>query len=405
MALPDSAPALASVVELIDAFAAGAYVLFGIIHANLWMRRRERVPNLWLALAAGSALVVNLTGLVMRRAGGGPPWMTALNFFGVGAATVCLAELSAALERRRAGPVARGLEAVVLVLAPATGGLQVQSLFALTLVGCGSLLLLALLRALRAAYAGQPGAGTVARGFVVLAACLIFDVLGELQVLPHLPGLAPAGFIVLFLASAKALADRQDEERRELDDLRHDLERRVDERTVALQEVNERLAVASRTAALTGLPNRRGFVEVCATEVERFRRTGRPFSIVLADVDHFKSINDRFGHAAGDEALCVVANAVRASLRAQDRVARWGGEEFILLLPDTPASGALHAAESARQQVAASAVEIAGESRRLTMSLGVAEHRGDRSLDATIAAADRALYRAKEAGRDRVVAE
>lgn len=178
----------------------------------------------------------------------------------------------------------------------------------------------------------------------------------------------------------------------------------MEERTLALQEANARLAVASRTDALTGLPNRRGFVEASEAGSSSDCCSGRPFTIVLADVDHFKAVNDRFGHATGDEALRAVASAIRANLRAQDVVARWGGEEFILLLPETAEAGGVRAAEFVREQVAASRIALADESLQMTLSLGVSEHRAERTLDATLAAADRALYRAKESGRNRVLA-
>lgn len=391
--------------ELFDAFAAGVYLLFGLVHADLWWRRRERRGHLWLAGACGFALLVDLTGMASRHVVPEPPsLLDAANLLGVGGATVCLLELALSLERRRAGRLTRGIEAGVLVLAPAAGLTLEPALLHPALLLCALLLAQALLRAVRAARAGRRGAGTVARGFVFLALCLLADVAMELGWIPRREGLPAVGFIVLFLASAKALADRQDQEQQELAELRIDLERRVEERTLALQEANERLAAASRTDALTGLPNRRGFVEAGEAELERFRRSGRPFSIVLADIDHFKSVNDRFGHATGDEALRAVAEAIRRNLRAQDVVARWGGEEFIFLLPETGEAGATRAADFVREQVAASPIELAGEPLPLTLSAGVAEHRAERTLDATLAAADRALYRAKEAGRNRVMA-
>lgn len=391
--------------ELFDAFAAGVYVLFGLVHADLWQRRRERLGHLWLAGACGSALMVDLSGMALRRVPPTPPsLLSALNLLGVGLATLCLVELAVSLGPRRAGRAIRALQAGMVVLSPAAGATLEPFLLIPSLLGCGLLVAFAMVRAFAAARDGRRGASTVARGFVFLSLCLLADLAMQLGWLPSRGGLPAVGFIVLFLASAKALADRQDHEHRELVALRGDLERRVEERTLALQEANARLAVASRTDALTGLPNRRGFVEASEAELERFRRSGRPFTIVLADVDHFKAVNDRFGHATGDEVLRSAAAAIRANLRAQDVVARWGGEEFILLLPETAEAGGVRAAEFVREQVAASPIALAAGPLRLTLSFGVSEHRAERNLDATLAAADRALYRAKEGGRNRVLA-
>lgn len=396
---------MADLSELFDAFAAGVYLLFGLVHADLWQRRRERLGHLWLAGACGGALMVDLTGMALRRVPPSPPsLLSALNLLGVGLATLCLVELAVSLGSRRAGRAIRALQAGMVVLSPAAGATLEPFLLVPSLLGCGVLVVFAMARAFAAARDGRRGASTVARGFVFLSLCLLADLAMQLGWLPLRGGLPAIGFIVLFLASAKALADRQDHEHRELVALRGELERRVEERTLALQEANARLAVASRTDALTGLPNRRGFVEASEAELERFRRSGRPFTIVLADVDHFKAVNDRFGHATGDEALRAVASAIRANLRAQDVVARWGGEEFILLLPETAEAGGVRAAEFVREQVAASRIALADESLQMTLSLGVSEHRAERTLDATLAAADRALYRAKESGRNRVLA-
>jgi diguanylate cyclase len=220
------------------------------------------------------------------------------------------------------------------------------------------------------------------------------------------PDLPVIGFIVLFLGATTAIADRRQREYEELVRLRHDLEELVDERTAELSAANRQLEEMARSDWLTGLPNRRGFLAAVEAEERRSRRSGRPFSVALGDLDHFKRVNDEHGHATGDAVLQAVATAVRGALREQDLVARWGGEELIMLLPETGLAGAVAAAGAVREAV--SAVQLAAADKRLaplTISVGVAEHRPDRSLEATIAAADRALYRAKAEGRDRVAAD
>jgi diguanylate cyclase (GGDEF)-like protein len=160
----------------------------------------------------------------------------------------------------------------------------------------------------------------------------------------------------------------------------------------------------ARTDELTGLANRRAFVEQGTAAIDQARRYHRPLSLVMLDIDHFKRINDQFGHAVGDAALQHVAAALRRTARAADTSGRLGGEEFALLLPETGVEAAAVLAERLRRDVAAAAVPANGATLRLTCSFGVAQFGGAAAtLDALLGAADAALYRAKEEGRDRVV--
>lgn len=158
--------------------------------------------------------------------------------------------------------------------------------------------------------------------------------------------------------------------------------------------------------ALTGLANRLALGERLAAEWASCRRRESPLSILVLDVDHFKRINDRFGHAAGDEALRRVAEALRAVARTSDLVARYGGEEFILLAPDCDLAGALSLAERAREQIEALRLDFGGTPHPLTASVGVATAAGlspdDPEPEALFDRADRALYEAKSAGRNAV---
>jgi len=160
----------------------------------------------------------------------------------------------------------------------------------------------------------------------------------------------------------------------------------------------ERLSV---TDALTGLYNRRHLMGTLATEVQRSRRLRRPFSVLLADVDHFKQYNDTNGHPAGDAALARIADILRKTTRGVDCVARYGGEEFFVMLLETTVGTAAIVAERIRARVAIE--EFAGG--RITISIGVAEcpSHGD-TPESLIESADAALYEAKDRGRDRVVA-
>lgn len=181
------------------------------------------------------------------------------------------------------------------------------------------------------------------------------------------------------------------------------LRRELESRNHELKTVNEKLELASRTDLLTALANRRAFVEQAEHEIERFRRSGRIFSIVLADIDFFKKINDTYGHAGGDFVLRKVADALSSNVRKQDLVARWGGEEFILLLPETNSAGAFVIAEKIRSLLNDTVFDFESHQIRLSMTFGVAEFDKQSSLNDSIARADAALYQGKAAGRNRVV--
>jgi two-component system cell cycle response regulator len=159
------------------------------------------------------------------------------------------------------------------------------------------------------------------------------------------------------------------------------------------------------TDTLTGLLNRRAFVDWGAREVRRSSRYGDPLSAILLDVDHFKQINDKRGHATGDVVLAEVAKLLTSALRSCDVVARWGGEEFVVALPSTPVAGAVQVAERVRKQLEdANILDSDGERVPVTASFGVAQFTTGRPLEHLIDAADRAMYRAKSGGRNRVCA-
>lgn len=152
---------------------------------------------------------------------------------------------------------------------------------------------------------------------------------------------------------------------------------------------------------LTGAFNRATVMQLGEVELLRSRRYGRHFSVVMIDIDHFKAVNDRYGHPVGDTVLRAVADICKISLRTCDVVGRYGGEEFVLMLPETGGDGAARVAERIRRQVAD--MRPSGIDRPPTVSAGIATlNTGIFDLAAMIAAADRALYRAKRAGRDRV---
>lgn len=177
------------------------------------------------------------------------------------------------------------------------------------------------------------------------------------------------------------------------------LERSATELSRAL----EREQGFARTDFLTGLANRRQFYDVATHELAVAQRYGQPLAIVLFDLDHFKEVNDRLGHAAGDEVLREIAGVTQRAVREADLVARHGGEEFVILLPRSDARAAAIAAEHVREEVAKVQIGEPGDALRVTVSAGVVEARPDESVDSLVHRADGALYAAKAAGRNRVV--
>jgi len=158
--------------------------------------------------------------------------------------------------------------------------------------------------------------------------------------------------------------------------------------------------------SLTGLPNRRHFLETLERECRRAERQGTPLSLLLCDADHFKRINDRYGHAAGDVVLRGIAEVLQKAVReALDMPGRVGGEEFAVILPDTGVPEAVRIAERIRRSARARTYNVGAEVIRQTLSIGVATYSDQvRAPDALLALADRMLYRAKNEGRDRTVA-
>ncbi len=172
-----------------------------------------------------------------------------------------------------------------------------------------------------------------------------------------------------------------------------------------LRAARDQLRELATRDSLTGLLNRRAIYEHAEAALARARREARPLGLAMLDIDHFKSVNDRFGHAVGDQALCLVADTIIRSRRPYDWVGRWGGEEFLLVLPGAGPEEAGKVAERVRAAVAAASLRLQdGGHLRLQVSVGVAgtSRATPATLDMLIQQADEALYCAKRAGRNRV---
>ena len=183
------------------------------------------------------------------------------------------------------------------------------------------------------------------------------------------------------------------------------LQEALEEREKELLEVNERLRYMSQTDGLTGLDNRRYLNERIEEMFQHAQRLNEPFSCVMCDLDKFKSVNDTYGHQAGDEVLKQLARILKEEAREIDRVGRYGGEEFMLLLPGTVLDAAVTFAERVRKRIAGHTFTFDGGTLTRTSSFGVSgwPHPQVEDSDGLVRAADDALYVAKETGRNRVI--
>lgn len=219
----------------------------------------------------------------------------------------------------------------------------------------------------------------------------------------------------LFIGAMRDITERKEAEAR-LRAANEELERRVDERTAALRQaileqqaqmeelrrVQAALDQRARTDGLTGILNRREFDGILRVEMARATRHGLPLSLLLLDIDHFKGINDAYGHIVGDTVLVGFTHRIQRHLRTHDVFARWGGEEFVVLVPQSDHAHGLALARRLCQLVAAEPFEMVA---RVTVSVGVASLTPHDTPETLIGRADKALYLAKSQGRDRAVGD
>jgi diguanylate cyclase len=184
-----------------------------------------------------------------------------------------------------------------------------------------------------------------------------------------------------------------------LSQMRH----RMRQQRLDLKQAMARIQDLATRDALTGLINRRHMEELLEQERQRSVRSGHPFCVAVIDIDRFKPLNAAHGRAAGDAVLCALAREAMAAIRLSDRLARWGGQKFVLLMSDTRAALGRAGVERLRERVNAMALPTDGTELRVTLSIGLTEHRAGETVAQALERADQALYEAKAQGRDRVV--
>ena len=183
------------------------------------------------------------------------------------------------------------------------------------------------------------------------------------------------------------------------------LQRRLTEKNVALKSAMERIETLANRDELTGLPNRRAVTSWLDEQIKASARTKQSLSVALIDLDHFKQINDTYGHQAGDRTLQLFAGIAQSALRDTDRIGRFGGEEFLVILPGAALRSAKGPLERIRDNVAAFEWNGVGSEMHMTITVGIAQHLPGEAAEALVRRADMALYLGKESGRNRVVTD
>ena len=365
------------------------FLAIGIYHLAFWMRRPASRENLWFALLCGCVCVYGAT----YASAVGAAVMPYINPYRLGllamlAAAPAYIALVNSLFGLRGG---RRTRLVTLVFAATFGVAAVLPLGLLAQfnewidAGLGLGLMLVVARAWRAARPAEPAtphARTLLAGTAAFSATFAYDLASEYwafipvaQILPGVPSLFWIGFLVFVVTVGISTAGQW-----------------------AITEVT------ALVDPLTELSRRHVLEDALRREAGRLRRTGGSLALVMIDLDHFKRINDTYGHRTGDQVLARVGRLLRSSARNLDLPARFGGEEFAVLLYDTDMAGALSFCERFRENLRGLQVPVAGcAAVQVTASMGVSVGSDLAAPDALVEAADRALYRAKSDGRDRLV--
>jgi diguanylate cyclase (GGDEF)-like protein len=380
------------------------YIAFGLYHLYLYVRNRRSPDFFWFGV---TTLMVALYTLEISQ------WKHIVDVFSfevnkkIEYVTIYLMpavglELVYSLLQRRPLPYQRAYQggfvilALVALLVPGQT-IHTQTLFIWQLYVLPALLGLMVQVIWEAAH-GNIEARTMLLGWGLFVAAALNDILVAQGTVQN-PRVLHLGFAAVLITMGLSLANR-------FSRMYNHLETEVQARTRELLETNEKLVDAARLDALTGLLNRRGFAEKIETEIARVARTRRGFVMLMVDIDHFKVCNDTHGHACGDKVLKETARVLQAQLRDVDTIARWGGEEFIFLLPETTLNGGAVLAEKLRAAVESQRFSFEKNIRlNLTITVGVAQFEDDMSFDDCLARADHALYDGKLAGRNRVVVD
>ncbi|MEQ6886246.1 7TM diverse intracellular signaling domain-containing protein [Salicola sp. Rm-C-2C1-2] len=422
---PPSFQAHSTLRTTVDGIYFGALIAIGLYNLLLFMAVRDRNYILYVGVVFAIAiLVATINGYTFRYLWPtAPDWnlQSLIVFFGLALSFAALF-ISSFLEMRRHS---RWLNAILLGEA-VVGGLMV--LASATLSYYSAIIIAIPLAVFATVYGFIVGVVAWVRGQRTAPYYLLawsFLLLGMLILALSKGGVLPAnivtdsaaqvGSFLEILLLSFALAQRINIERRlrfeaqeamleESERHNRELEERVQARTEELEQANQRLNQLSVTDVLTGLKNRRYLADALPREIARAERDNRALSVAMIDIDHFKALNDTFGHKAGDACLQILGGILTDEVRAPDIAVRYGGEEFLLVFVDADRDGALGAVERLRARLARTRVPCNESELSFTVSAGVSIRKPDSFATANemIQQADRALYKAKAEGRNRV---
>ncbi len=254
----------------------------------------------------------------------------------------------------------------------------------------------------KALLTNKVSAGVTIFALIILALTVINDVLYANELSP-LGYVSNFGLIIFVLAQVYVGNRRFTRSLHLAGVLSNELEQKVSDRTQELERAYSQLEHMASTDALTGILNRHGLLPLIEQEQKQFERYATVYSVLLFDLDHFKNINDQYGHEMGDKVLVECATAINSAIRASDCAGRWGGEEFVILLPNTLLNDAIVAAEKIRKVIETLCIKQNNLRIKFTTTVGVAEIKQQESFDQCLARADKLLYQGKEKGRNCVV--
>jgi len=398
--------------KIADAFTVGAVLFLTIYVWIVFLIMRTDKVILYFALACSCVTVKTLLSgqQLLMNLQPGLPYEVGLRvaYLMVPAIAVTFVAFAGEYFRKTAWPafqlivrIVSAIQAVLLVVLP-------QRWYQQTFLGYQAFLLvivvLVLGWAVQAFRIGLEGAGVYVAGFVLFFIIGLNDILYSMLVIRTGYYLG-FGLLVLMLSQATILAMRMRQALRMEADMKQNLELQVLERTRELETEKQRFENLSKVDSLTRLSNKGSLMELLRSEMEAYTRYHSPFSVIMADLDHFKTVNDSYGHVCGDNVLQTVAHALTEHSRRTDVIGRFGGEEFLLILRFTAKNDAIRHAQQLREKIEALQFEWDGTLFRITASFGVSSAKpGLSDEQVLIRQADEAMYEAKKRGRNRVVA-
>jgi diguanylate cyclase (GGDEF)-like protein len=385
--------------ELPSLLLATLFMAFGLYHLNIYRRNRQLSEYLWFGLLAFGISVYDLCVSQWKH-------VLPVSFMTIKTVEHVTLYLLAPIglqmlwrllgyqPARWARAYQLGFVVMALIVALVPGYTVMANALPLWQLYVLPCLAGVILQVIRSAVNDNREARTISIGICFFIGTVVNDILLDQGMLQGVR-LSPLGFATVIVTMAVSLANR-------FTRMYSQLEAEVAARTSELSTANQQLLEVARRDALTGLLNRRGFADQVEKEISRSGRSQRGFVLVMADVDDFKACNDRHGHACGDLVLTEIARLLREQSRDVDVLARWGGEEFVLLLPETELEGGAVLAEKLRGVVENHLFLFEDARLRLTMTFGVTAYTEGMMLDDCLALADKALYHGKDSGRNRV---